>query len=50
MKIINVILIAGIMAPEKSWCLVECPARWEPQEEGMMSTAARFSLNYETEV
>jgi hypothetical protein len=38
-------LIAGMMAPEKSWCLVECPARWEPQEEGMMNTAARFSLS-----
>jgi hypothetical protein len=33
------------MAPEKSWCLVECPARWEPQEEGVMNTAARFSLS-----
>jgi hypothetical protein len=38
-------MIAGMMAPEKSWCLVECPARWEPQEEGMMNTAARFSLS-----
>jgi hypothetical protein len=38
-------LIAGMMAPEKSWCLVECPARWEPQEEGVMNTAARFSLS-----
>jgi ribonuclease HI len=38
-------LIAGMMAPEKSWCLVECPAHWEPQEEGMMNTAARFSLS-----
>jgi hypothetical protein len=35
-------MIAGMMAPEKSWCLVECPARWEPQEEGMMSIAASF--------
>jgi hypothetical protein len=43
-------MIAGMMAPEKSWRLVEYPARWEPQEEGMMSTAARFSLNYEIEV
>jgi hypothetical protein len=39
------VLIAGMMAPEKSWCLVESPARWEPQEEGVMNTAARFSLN-----
>jgi hypothetical protein len=38
-------MIAGMMAPEKSWWLVECPARWEPQEEGMMNTAARFSLS-----
>jgi hypothetical protein len=38
-------VLAGMMAPEKSWCLVECPARWEPQEEGMMNTAARFSLS-----
>jgi hypothetical protein len=38
-------LIAGMMAPEKSWCLVECPAHWEPQEEGVMNTAARFSLS-----
>jgi hypothetical protein len=29
----------------KSWCLAECPARWEPQEEGVMNTAARFSLS-----
>jgi hypothetical protein len=42
---VNVSLIARMMAPEKSWCLVECPARWEPQEEGVMSTAARFSLS-----
>jgi hypothetical protein len=34
-----------LMAPEKSWCLVECPARWEPQEEGVMNIAARFSLS-----
>jgi hypothetical protein len=34
-----------LMAPEKSWCLVKCPARWEPQEEGVMNTAARFSLS-----
>jgi hypothetical protein len=39
------VLIAGMMAPEKSWCLVECPAHWEPQEEGVMNTAARFSLS-----
>jgi hypothetical protein len=39
------VLIAGMMAPEKSWCLVECPARWEPQEEGMMNIATRFSLS-----
>jgi hypothetical protein len=38
-------LIAGLMAPEKSWCLVECPARWEPQEEGVMNIAAKFSLS-----
>jgi hypothetical protein len=38
-------VIAGMMAPEKSWCLVESPARWKPQEEGVMNTAARFSLN-----
>jgi hypothetical protein len=38
-------VIAGTMAPEKSWCLVECPARWEPQEEGVMNTAARFFLS-----
>jgi hypothetical protein len=34
-----------LMAPEKSWCLVEWPARWEPQEEGVMNIAARFSLS-----
>jgi hypothetical protein len=34
-----------LMAPEKSWCLVELPARWEPQEEGVMNIAARFSLS-----
>jgi hypothetical protein len=34
-----------LMAPEKSWCLVECLARWEPQEEGVMNTAVRFSLS-----
>jgi hypothetical protein len=34
-----------LMAPEKSWCLVECPARWEPQEERVMNIAARFSLS-----
>jgi hypothetical protein len=38
-------MIAGMVVPEKSWCLVECPACWEPQEEGMMNTAARFSLS-----
>jgi hypothetical protein len=38
-------VIAGMMAPEKSWCLVESPAHWKPQEEGVMNTAARFSLN-----
>jgi hypothetical protein len=38
-------VIAGMMAPEKSWCLVESLARWEPQEEGVMNTAARFSLS-----
>jgi hypothetical protein len=26
------------------------PSSWEPQEEGMMSTAASFSLSYETKV
>jgi hypothetical protein len=31
-----------LMAPKKRWCPVELPARWEPQEEGVMSTAARF--------
>jgi hypothetical protein len=41
----NNLLIAGMMAPDKSWCLVEIPARWEPQEEGVMNTTARFSLN-----
>jgi hypothetical protein len=41
------------MAPEKNWWRVnnvgadvlvrgERPARWEPQEEGMMSVAASF--------
>jgi hypothetical protein len=34
-----------LMAPENSWCLVEYPARWEPQEEGVMNTVARFSLS-----
>jgi hypothetical protein len=34
-----------LMAPENSWCLVECPAHWEPQEEGVMNIAARFSLS-----
>jgi hypothetical protein len=43
-------MIAGMMAPEKSWCLVECLARWEPQEEGVINTAARFSLSSETKV
>jgi hypothetical protein len=31
------------------WCYrvdeVKQPARWEPQEEGVMNIAARFSLN-----
>jgi hypothetical protein len=34
-----------LMTLEKSWCLVECPARWEPQEEGVMNTTARFFLS-----
>jgi hypothetical protein len=34
-----------LMLPEKSWCLVELPAHWEPQEEGVMNIAARFSLS-----
>jgi hypothetical protein len=34
-----------LMVPEKSWCLVECPARWEPQDEGVMNISARFSLS-----
>jgi hypothetical protein len=44
-QIPEMIVDCWVMAPEKSWCLVECPARWEPQEEGMMNIAARFSLS-----
>jgi hypothetical protein len=46
---VNLIVIlmtdCWVMALEKSWCLVECPARWEPQEEGVMNIAARSSLS-----
>jgi hypothetical protein len=42
------------MVPEKSLMRyggdIFSPSSWEPQEEGMMNIAARFSLSYENKV
>jgi hypothetical protein len=41
----NNLSLHGVVTGPATWLLVDWPARWEPQEEGVMNIAARFFLS-----